>query len=212
MPPPAAAAAPAAAVPPAAIAQAVAAAQQAAAAAAAAAAGGSEEERKAARLAKLQAWRAQQGQAGPAPVPPPAPAAAVPPPLPPQPPAQQAEGLLNEEGDDEEVDPLDAFMAAEVRQRFELKQCTASRPCLLAVVPALLACPLFSRRRSPAAGPAGPALSLHTSPPSPPWFTQVLPEVKAKEEEEKKRAEEERAKLAELLKVSRCCLWFLAGL
>ena len=30
---------------------------------------------------------------------------------------------------------------------------------------------------------------------------QVLPKVKAKEEEEKRRAEEERAKLAELLKV-----------
>ena len=102
MPPPAA--------PPAVLAQAVAAAQQAAAAAAAAAESG--DDKKAVRLAKLQAWRAQQGQAAPAAPPPPMPAA---PPLPAAPPpAQQAEGLLNEEGDDVEVDPLDAFMAAEV--------------------------------------------------------------------------------------------------
>lgn len=81
------------------------------------ASGQTEEDKKAARLAKLQAWRQQQGVA-PAPVPLPAVAASIPPPQcvapPPQPPLpQQQEGLLNEEGD--EIDPLDAFMAAEVR-------------------------------------------------------------------------------------------------
>lgn len=60
--------------------------------------------------------------------------------------------------------------------------------------------------------PQDPHSPLHSSAPSTPLFTQVLPEVKAKEEEEKKRAEEERAKLAELLKASRCCLWLFAGL
>ncbi|PSC68285.1 Histone deacetylase 14 [Micractinium conductrix] len=99
------------------------------------------DEKKAARLAKLQAWRQQQQGGGAAPEAAAAAPAAVPAfaAAPPQPPPQ--EGLLYEEGDKEEVDPLDAFMAAE-----------------------------------------------------------VIPEVKAREEEERQRAAEEKAKLLELMK------------
>ena len=80
--------------------------------------------------------------------PPPWQQAAPPPPAAQKAAPAEAEGMLNEEGDaeEEEVDPLDAFMAAE-----------------------------------------------------------VLPEVKAREEEERKKAAEERAKLQELLKVRCAC-------
>ena len=94
------------------------------------------DEKKAARLAKLQAWRQQQQGGGAAPeaaaaAPAAAPAFAA---APPQPPPQ--EGLLYEEGDKEEVDPLDAFMAAEVRQTWG---CTGSvkRSCHLGAVVAV---------------------------------------------------------------------------
>lgn len=78
------------------------------------------DDKKAARLAKLQAWRAQQGGCAAAA------AAPAPQPQPPQPqPQQQAEGLLNEEGD--EVDPLDAFMAAEVLPEVAAREAEEAR-------------------------------------------------------------------------------------
>ena len=91
---------------------------------------------KAARLAKLQAWQAQQ--AAPPPKLPPAPAQAPAPPV--APPQAPQEGLLNEEGDEVEVDPLDAFMAAEVRRQMCVPGCLPGGTCHARVCDGACAC------------------------------------------------------------------------
>lgn len=123
--------------------------------------------------------------------------------------------MLNEEGD--EIDPLDAFMAAEVR-RAAVTTSVQHRHADAQPAGALQGQAMLSQRLSGSGmlslakvQGAVPSLDVpprggcasHTSPPRAPLCLpgQVLPEVKAKEEEERKRAEEEKAKLQELMKV-----------